>query len=160
MKTRFHTAALALALAVAPMAAAIAQPATTPAEGFNPLTHMCQDVDARHAAKLAYAEAKLKLTDAQKPGFKKLSDTLAAAHEPMRKLCADQAGKDVPTQLPARLESMQKMMEARTESMRRAIPAIKEFYGQLTPEQQKTADTMMAGHHRGMGMGMAMMHRH
>lgn len=159
MKTLFRTAALALTLAAAPLAIAAAQPAGGPGSGFDPLTHMCQDMDARHAAMLAYAEAKLKLTDAQKPAFKKLSDTLATAHEPMRKLCTDQAGKQAPTQLPARLEGMQKMLEARTEAMRRAVPAIKEFYGQLTADQQKIADDMMAGRRGGMGMGM-MHHRH
>lgn len=156
MKIPFRTAALALVLAVAPMTAVVAQPGTMPGGGFDPLTHMCQDIDARHASMLAYAEAKLKLTDAQKPAFKKLSDTIAAAHEPMRKLCAEQTGKDASAQLPARLERMQKEMEARTDSMRRAIPAIKEFYGQLSPEQQKIADTIMAGRHHGMGMGMRM----
>lgn len=158
MKTLFRTAALALALAAAPLTVATAQPAGGPGGGFDKLTHVCQDIDAHHAAMLAYAEARLKLTDAQKPAFRKLSDTLAAAHEPMRKLCADQAGKEVPTQLPARLERMQKLMEARTEAMRRAIPAVKDFYGQLTPDQQKIADTMMHGRHGGMGMGMGMMH--
>lgn len=163
MKPLFRTAAVALALAVAPMAAVVAQPASGPGGGFDPITRMCQDMDAHHAAMLAYAEVKLKLTDAQKPALKKLSDALNAAHDPMRKLCADQAGKEVPAQLPARLERMQKLMEARTESMRRALPAIKDFYGQLSPDQQKIADQMIAGGHRGgmgMGMGGGMMHGH
>lgn len=161
MKNLFRTAALALALAAAPLTIAIAQPGMGPAGGFDRLSMMCQDMDARHAAMQAYAEAKLKLTDAQKPAFKKLSDTMVAAHEPMRKLCTDLAGKDAPTQLPARLERMQRIMEARTTAMRTAVPAIKEFYGQLSPEQQKIADDMMGGRHGGMGMGMGMgMMRH
>jgi protein CpxP len=159
MKTLIRTAALALTLAAAPLATAIAQPAGGPEGGFNPMTHMCQDMDAHHAAMLAYGEAKLKLTDAQKPAYKKLSDSLAAAHEPMRKLCADPAGATMPTQLPARLERMQKVTEARTDAMRRAIPAIKEFYGQLSADQQKIADAMMTGRHGG-GMGMGMMRHH
>lgn len=158
MKTLIRTAAFALTLAAAPLAAAVAQPG--PGDGFNPMAHMCQDIDARHAAMLAYGEAKLKLTDAQKPAYKKLSDSLAAAHEPMRKLCADPAGMEFPAQLPARIERMQKVMEVRADAMRRAIPAIKEFYGQLTADQQKVADGMMAGRHGGMGMGMGMMRHH
>lgn len=158
MKTLFRTAAVTLALAAAPLAA-LAQPHGM-GGGFDPMTHMCQDMDAHHAGMLAYAEAKLKLTEAQKPAFKKLSDTLAAAHEPMRKLCADPALKDTATQLPARLERIQKLMDARVESMRRAIPAIKDFYAQLSPDQQKIADSMMMGGyggHGGMGHGMGMM---
>jgi hypothetical protein len=143
--TRLLTAtALGLVLA----GAALAQTAQPQAPQID-RTALCKERDAHLAGKLAYAEAKLGLSEAQKAGFKKLTDTITAAHESTRKLCLDQAAQPEPTALPGRLERMQKSLEARTESMRKVVPAITQFYGTLTPEQQKIADGLMS--HRGHG---------
>lgn len=148
-------AALGLTLAGAALAQTAQPPApqsqVQTAPGMPDRAALCKERDAHFAGKLAYVEAKLGLTETQKAGFKKLTDTIAAAREPMRKLCLDQAAQAEPTALPGRLERMQKSLEARTESMRKVVPAVTQFYGALTPEQQKIADDLMS--HRG-GYGM------
>lgn len=112
---------------------------------------MCRDFDAHLAGMMAFDEVKLGITEAQRPAWKKLSDSLRTAHEPVRKACTDLQSLPADTTLPARLERMQKMAEAHVTAMRTAIPAIEQFYATLSPEQKKLADTMMMGH-GGMGM--------
>ncbi len=138
-----------LALAIAGLFGAVraAEPAA-PAAHHGP-AQMCGDMDARMAGRLAYAEAKLGLNDAQKAQFKTLSETMKAANEPVRKACADLTAQPAATTLPARLESMQKMMTARTEALGKVVPAVTQFYKGLTPDQQKIADTTLMGGHRG-----------
>jgi hypothetical protein len=172
MKTISRLASVAvLALAVAggaAMAEAQTKPTGSPATsewhhgmGGAYSVQNCAESDAHLAGMFAYAEARLKLTDAQKPAFKTLTDTIKAAHEPVSKLCTDLAAQPEPTTLPARLDRMQKAMDARSEAMHKALPAVSQFYATLTPDQQKVADEMMSHRHghgmsQGMGQGMGM----
>ncbi|TAN57037.1 MAG: hypothetical protein EPN20_17705 [Magnetospirillum sp.] len=145
-----YTAAVIVALGLAgAVGAARANPMMDPGR----MAAMCGDMDARMAGRMAFAEAKLGLSDAQKAGFKTLAETMKAAGEPMRKACADQTAQAAATTLPARMEGMQKMMTARTEAMAKVLPAMTRFYNTLTPDQQKVADSMMMGGHHGGGMG-------
>jgi len=116
----------------------------------------CVDQDARLAAHLAFAEAKLNLTAPQKDEFRRLSETLKSAHEPLRALCNEQP--DPSPALPARLGRELKQAEAHVEALKRSVPALTKFYQILTPAQQTTADQVLAvhgghggpgGHHRG-----------
>lgn len=118
---------------------------------FDPAQRFCVDQDARMAAHLAFAETKLTLTPAQKDEFRRLGESLKAAHEPMRALCADQP--DLATTLPARLERQLKLAEAHTETLKRSVPALIRFYQTLTPAQQTIADQVLAVHggHGGHG---------
>ena len=143
-----------LALGIAGLFDAVraAEPPSPPHGAFATHSHMCGDMDARLAGRMAYAETKLGLSDAQKAEFQKLTDTMKAANEPVRKACAEQSAQPTATTLPGRLESMQKMMTARTESMAKVLPAVTKFYDSLTPEQKKIADeSMMGGGHHGGG---------
>jgi len=75
----------------------------------------------------------------------------AAAHKPM----------DMPKTTPERLAMMEKMMAEHQAAFKKRHDAIRAFYGQLTPSQQKAFDAL----HQGMGMGgmhqrgMRMMHQ-
>lgn len=142
----------ALSLILASGAALAADHSTHMAMPGSPdrMQHMCGDMDAKMAGKIAYAEVKLNLTAAQKTEFKTLTETMKTAHEPMKKLCADMLAQPPATTLPGHMERMQKMMEGRVQAMKSVIPAISRFYATLTPDQQKTADGMMMNHH-GMG---------
>jgi len=149
-------AVLAVALAAAIGAAhADSVPRGAPVE---PAARFCADQDARLAAHLAYAEAKLNLTPAQKEDYRRLSDALKAAHEPLRALCTNDKPA-LPTALPARLDWQLKQAEAHVESLKRAAPALTRFYQTLTPAQQAIADQVLSihgghggpGHHRGPG---------
>jgi len=116
----------------------------------------CIDQDARLAAHLAFAEAKLNLTPAQKEDFRHLSDSLKAAHEPMRALCNTQASPS--PALPARLDRELKLAEAHVDALKRAVPALTKFYQTLTPAQQTVADQVLAIH-GGHGGGFGPHHR-
>ncbi|CUW40786.1 conserved exported protein of unknown function（containing LTXXQ motif family protein domain,54-149) [Magnetospirillum sp. XM-1] len=122
----------------------------------NPVTPdhmqvMCGDMDAKMAGHLAYAEVKLGLGESQKVAFSKLKETMKAAHEPMKKVCAEIVAQPPATTLPTHMERMRKMMEVRVSVMGKVIPAMTGFYDTLTPEQKKTADALMMSHHAGMG---------
>jgi len=161
MKPRPHlipAAVLVVALAAAIGAAhADSAPRRAP---FDPAQRFCADQDARMAAHMAFAEAKLTLTAPQKDEFRRLSESLKAAQEPMRALCSDQP--DLATALPARLDRQLKLAEAHTETLKRSVPALTRFYQTLTPAQQAVADQVLSvhggsgghggpGHHRGPG---------
>jgi len=119
------------------------------------MQRMCADLDAHLAAKLAFAESKLAITDAQRPAWKKLTETLKAAQEPIRKECATRsASTDEPVDLPTRLKRMQGHVDARAASLRNVVPAVEQFYAALTPEQKKIADTtLLTGDHHAMHRG-------
>lgn len=135
------------------------------------MARRCGDMDARLAAHLAYAETKLKLTDGQKAGFKRLSDTVRETSAPMRKLCEDRFDQAQAQTMPERMARMQKVAEARAESLRKLVPVMSEFYAGLSLEQQKVADDLMPGMgggkggfghghgHHGGGMGGGMGYR-
>jgi periplasmic protein CpxP/Spy len=162
MTTR--TSIISAALVAVPLfmgigvASAQQQPQQSPAPDHqmmhhDPMMHMCRDLDARLAGKLAYEETRLGITEAQRPAWHKLADTLKSAQEPVRKVCTEVAGQPAPTTLPTRLERMQKMAEAHAAALRTAVPAIEQFYATLSPDQKRLADDLM-GHGMGGHMGM------
>ncbi|MEI8393750.1 MAG: Spy/CpxP family protein refolding chaperone [Rhodospirillaceae bacterium] len=108
---------------------------------------MCEDVDAHHAAMLAYAEAKLKITDAQKPAWTKFSETAKNAHANITKLCAEVKDQPAPKTLPERLVRAEKLAKAHYAQLEILVPAVEEMYKVLTPEQQKIADALKVGAH-------------
>lgn len=155
-------AGLGLALPV------FAQPDRGPGMG-GPDRHfgrMCEDQDAHLAGKLAFAEKKLRITDQQRAAWTKFTDAARASLKPVQDLCAkvkDQP-KDQPVALPQRLERMESMMQAHLQQVQSVRPALTDLYAQLTPDQQKTADHLLAPHggpgmrgghggHGGPGMG-------
>lgn len=115
----------------------------------------CADQEARLAGHLAYVEAKLDLTAAQKEDFRRLGETLKAAQAPMQALCPTDNKPPASFPLPARLEFQQKMIEAHAESLKRSAPALLKFYQILTPAQQTLADDLLIppGGHPGPGFG-------
>lgn len=128
------------------------------AYGFS---RMCENHDARLAGMLAFAEKKLKITDAQKAAWTKFADQAQASGAPMQAACAALKDKPQPANAIERLERMDTIMTARQTQMHQMLPAIKEMYGQLSPEQQKVADGLLShgprhgmGGHHGNGPGM------
>jgi len=120
-------------------------------------TRMCENHEARLAGVLAFAEKKLKITDAQKAAWTKFADQARASGKPLEAACASLKDKPQPANAIERLERMDTMMSARQAQMHQMLPAIKEMYGQLTPEQQKVADEMLS---RGPGRRGMDGHRH
>lgn len=154
-RTLLTTLAVAGTLAVAvPVFAQQAGPGGGPMHHGGPgganFARMCDDQDARLAGMLAFAEKRLKITDAQKPAWTKFADQARASTQPVQAACATLKDKPQPANAIERLERMDSMMTARQQQMHQMLPAIKEMYGQLTPDQQKVADEML---NRGPGRG-------
>jgi hypothetical protein len=111
------------------------------------MQRMCGDREAHTAGMLAFAEKKLGITDAQRAAWGKFTDTVKASQQPIAKACDTLRTQTAPQTLPQRLERMETVMSARAAQFQQLVPAVKDMYGQLTPEQQKIADSIMPGHH-------------
>lgn len=107
--------------------------------------------EGKQAALLAGLKEKLQLSAEQEAAW----DTFAAGAQPGsrsqdmdRKAMRDEFDK---LSTPERLDRMQAMADKRHARMAERAQAIKAFYAQLTPEQQKVFDTeaMPGGHHGG-----------
>ncbi len=95
-----------------------------------------EQMAAMHAKHLAKLHDKLKLTAQQEPAWKAFTDKAKpdlakrqAAREELSKLAT-----------PARLDRMLALMKEGEARMAEHAAAVKEFYAQLTPEQQKLFD--------------------
>jgi len=172
MKTVSQRTWIATAVAAAIVglsATAIAQntaPATpaAPTTQSAPPTQPHGDHTGRHAerhadrmermkARMADHQAQLKqalqLTTAQEPAW----NAFVARMQPPQRT-AQAGGRDAWKALntPQRLERMEAMKAERDQAMTRRHDAIRSFYAQLTPEQQKTFDTQGMGHLQRAGM--------
>lgn len=134
--TRRHMLALGLA---ALGGAAIAQeappaPPPPPADGASAPPPPPHGKGRRHhTGKL---KEQLKLTEAQEGAWKQFVDAMHPPAPP-----APQERVDWRTlTTPQRLDRMQEMADKHQAEMRRRHDAIRAFYGQLTPEQQKIFD--------------------
>jgi hypothetical protein len=110
---------------------------------------MCGEMPAHAAAKLAYLEAKLELTDAQKPLFAKWRQSLLDSANKNKATCLANAPKE--GAMPNALEReahMEAMLEAHLQAMKAARPSLEALYNSLTAAQKQTFDH---AHHGGMG---------
>ncbi len=130
-----------------------------PGEMAAHLKQMCEDGYAREAGALAYLDAKLELTGAQKPAFerwkqarldiaKRRADTCATMDRPR---AAERPGV---VELMAMREDMLKRQLADITAER---PALEAFYKTLGPEQQR--DFTRAAEHHLMERGRMLAHR-
>ena len=118
----------------------------------------------RIEARLAYIRTALKITDAQQPQWDNFANVLrkqAQQTDEFRNAHRAERGAQRP-QVNAieRLERRQKMMNVASQRLDEVIAAAKPLYAALSPEQQKTADELMArrghgraGHHHGARRG-------
>ena len=140
--------ALAGAIALSAAGAGIAQPAPPPGAGAAAAGHAWQRPDPaqmaeRHAEHL---RAILQLRPEQEPALKAFIAAMQPSPEQMRRHeeARDEA-RDLTT--PQRLDRLQaRLAEHQSEFARRA-DAIKRFYAQLSPSQQKAFDALPMPHH-------------
>jgi hypothetical protein len=121
-------------------------------DGFSP-QEMCADHYARQAAHLAYLEAKLKLTDKQRPAWQKWQQWELDAASKEQAACLEGApkGDAKPTALE-RESRMEKFLSIRLQGMQAARPALEALYDTLSPEQKAIFDRPHFMHgHGGMG---------
>jgi len=124
----------------------------------------------RVEARLAYIRTALKITDAQQPQWEAFANVLrkhAQQTEQFMQARHTERAQAPGAQRPAltaidRLEQRQKMMTLASQRLDEVIAAARPLYASLSPEQQKTADEMIAkrsrggfghGGHRGMHRG-------
>jgi protein CpxP len=149
----------AVALASAAWAQTTPSPSTPPTDRrAQHFQRVCADAPARLAARLAYAEVRLGITDAQRTAWNTYVQEIRASGEPMRKLCADPpkaAAKDDATGM---LQNRERFMTAMLETTRAARAATEKLQPVLNAEQKETLAKMTR---RAMGGGKRHgMHHH
>jgi hypothetical protein len=95
----------------------------------------CIDRLAWRAAREAYVEAKLGLTEQQQPLWDKLQGIARSEQQKERALCL---GLKPPGQatLLDRMDQAQQFLSARLDALHQATPAVQTLYQALTPQQQ------------------------
>lgn len=106
--------------------------------------------EARRAERLSGLKAKLNLASEQEAAWNTFTSATQTGMHRMggdRKAMRDEFAK---LSTPERIDRMQASSEMRRAQMAERAAAIKAFYAQLTPEQQKVFDAeAMTGRHRG-----------
>lgn len=136
---------------------AMAQTAPAPAAPAQPqrmgMERMCGDLDARNAARLAFAEVKVQPTEAQRAAWDTFSREARAAVEPIKRLCADAAAPP-PTDYAGRLAVREKHMAAMLDNTRAMRAAVDKLQPSLNEEQRaRFSEAMDYRHGRGGGRG-------
>lgn len=88
----------------------------------------------------------LKLTPAQEGAWKKFQESRPYANPDQKRPAPAEVAK---LSAPERAEKMLDFQKQHQEAMTQHVAALKEFYGQLTPEQKKTFDEQMQLGRRG-----------
>jgi len=109
---------------------------------------VCGELYAHQAAHLAYLEAKLDLTEAQRPLWTKWKQAHLDAAAKHRSACleAGPKGDTRPTALE-REALIEKILTAKLQTLQATRPALVALYDALTPEQKAVFDH--ASHHHG-----------
>ena len=156
MTTRFAALALAGVLALPMIAAAQQGPGPGPGPRPDPRdamhARMCEDLDARLAARLAWMEAKVKPTDAQRAAWDAFQRDSRAAAAPMRAQCAANQPRPQRGDLLAELGQRETRMSAMLDAVRQTKAAVEKLMPQLSEEQRKALAENFGGGHRGHGM--------
>lgn len=106
--------------------------------------HMREHMKDRMAKREKALHDKLKLTPEQEPAWSKFTEAMKPGTPPARADRAKMASMTAPERMDAMVE---RMKEGQTRMEARAA-AVKEFYGVLTPDQQKVFDKAFAKMHR------------
>jgi hypothetical protein len=99
----------------------------------------CEERLARRAGLRAYIAAKLDLTAAQRPLWRKVQAAARSEARAERQLC-DAMKPGAETSVIDRLDRMQRFLTVRLDGLKKAKPAVEALYKALTPEQQKIID--------------------
>ncbi len=117
---------------------------------------MCSDRYARHVGQVAYLEAKLSLSDAQRPLFASWKDAVLGSAKSGESAClAMHHDFAHPPSSLDREARFHEMLEHRLAEMDAQRPAMTALYQSLTPDQKQVFDGIghdRAGMHGGRGM--------
>jgi phytoene dehydrogenase-like protein len=107
----------------------------------------CADHYARKVGRLAYLEAKLSLTDAQRAGWTKWRQSEIDAAEQRKTSCLQNQPKEGERPTAVEREARaEKWLSTRLAQLQASRPALQTLYDSLTPEQKVTFDRAAHGH--------------
>ncbi len=116
---------------------------------------LCTERYAKSAARLAYLEAKLNLTEQQKPAWGRWRQAKIEASEKRRSACLQhEPGKDEQQTALDREARIEKALSTRLQDLQASRPALQALYDSLSAEQKVIFDHSQKGHrhhHRGEG---------
>ena len=176
MKYKFALPLLAALALGAPAALAQAAPPAPPPAGqgwghFSKedmqkhMAQMCEDRYARAVGKLAYLEAKLQLTDIQKPLFERWKGELLSTVKTRTAKCGEPK-KPLDEDIVGHLKRQEERLKTRLADLQAQMPALEALVGSLSDAQKHI---LIQAHHQLMmergrrmmgGMRFMMMHRH
>jgi periplasmic protein CpxP/Spy len=145
-----------LALAAGPSLAQDATPAAKEPRAAQPSQRQARALPSeRVESRITELKSALKITSAQEPQWNAFADTLrkqARAGDDrvkQHRVRADKDAKPAPATAIQRLEQRQAFMKEASVRMDELLATARPLYAALSPEQQKTADALMARHGRG-----------
>lgn len=113
----------------------------------------CKSHYARVAGKLAFLQADLSITDAQRGAFEQWKGVVLSSAKAHSDTCLAHTAEGKEMHHHDALERnarMEKMLEGKLAELRAERPALESLYASLTPEQKKSFDRAEAfGHHHG-----------
>ncbi|RJF87484.1 hypothetical protein D3874_11035 [Oleomonas cavernae] len=133
-------------------------PAASPAPGASPgmmgagmMMSMMEPMMApdRIEGRIAFLEAELKVTDAQRPLWNAFAEAIRANTRAMAGMMMEMQGAMMPAPgtasptLLQRIESHERMLAARLDSLRQLKAALQPLYAALDDSQRQTADKLL-----------------
>ena len=121
-------------------------------------TERCKSRYAHVAGKLAYLQADLQITDAQRGAFDQWKSVVLSSAKTHSEQCLAHSADAKPMEhhhdALERNARMEKHLEARLAQLKAERPALENLYTSLTPDQKKEFDRAESHHHHGpMGHG-------
>jgi hypothetical protein len=149
----FKFAKIAVVVSLPLLCSGVALAQTSPSEPAAPMPHrmgmdfaamhktMCADAYARHAGRLAFLEAKLELTDQQRPVFAKWKQAVLDGVAKEKAACLEVNVKpETPPTAPERMARLEKDLATKLQTLQNSRPAFQTLYDSLTPAQRMTLD--------------------
>ena len=101
---------------------------------------MCADLTPRAIGKFAYLEARLSLTDKQKPLFERWKNAVLSSIKAHEGACTNAKMPDRDASVVDMAKRQLKMMETHLADLRAQMPALEALVGSLNAEQNKVLD--------------------
>jgi hypothetical protein len=118
---------------------------------------MCSDRYARHVGQIAYLEARLSLSDAQRPLFASWKDVILSSAKSRESQClAMRPDFAHPPSLLDREAHLHDRLQQRLAEMDAQRPAMTALYQSLSPDQKRIFDGIGRGHPGEPGEGFGM----
>jgi LTXXQ motif family protein len=126
---------------------AMAQATTAPQQAQQPERHRFDPT--RHIeGRIAFLKAELKITDAQAPQFEKVAQAMReSAKERAQTFQQLRGDRDKPQTALERLEMRARFDQMRTQQAERFLAAFRPLYQNLSDDQKKAADELLARPH-------------